>query len=70
MGNGVIIPPHDFKQQSRYSYEVQEVTKYEFGVVTYGFTSINHFIKILEDIMLLNAYRQISQLVGVTGCEI
>jgi hypothetical protein len=36
MGNGVIIPPHDFKQRPRWYKKVQEVTKYEFGADTCG----------------------------------
>jgi hypothetical protein len=53
MGNGVIIPPHEFKQPSRWYNRVHEVTKYEFGVVTHGMTSITHFTEIHTDIIQL-----------------
>jgi hypothetical protein len=63
MGNGVItIPTHDFKQQSRWYYQVWEVKRYEFRAVIYGITSIPNFVKILTDIVqLFSAHRQISQ---------
>lgn len=56
IGNGVIIPPRDFKQQSRWYCRVGEVTKYDFGVVTYGITSVPNYIRSLTvTIYLLNA---------------
>jgi hypothetical protein len=67
MFNGVITPPHDFRQPSRWYYRVQKVAKYEFGEITYGITSIPNCMYILTDIIwLLNAYRRTSQLIGVT----
>jgi hypothetical protein len=56
LGNGVviIIPPHDFKQSSRWYHQVLEVKKYEFGVVSYGITSVPNFIKIVADIIVFN----------------
>jgi hypothetical protein len=44
MGNGVIIPPHDFKQPSCWYYRLQEIKQYDFGVITNGITSIPNFI--------------------------
>jgi hypothetical protein len=53
-GNSVIIiPPHEFKQTSCWYYKVQEVTNYDFRVVTYGITSTPYFIKILKAITKL-----------------
>jgi hypothetical protein len=44
MGNGVIIPPHKFKQLSCWYYRLQKVKKYEFAVFTYGIISVRKFI--------------------------
>jgi hypothetical protein len=45
MRNGVIITlPHEFKQQPRWNYGMWEVMKYDFGVVTYGITSVKNFV--------------------------
>jgi hypothetical protein len=41
MGNGVIIPPHNFRKLSRWCYRMHKVTKYEFIVVTHGITIPN-----------------------------
>jgi hypothetical protein len=51
MGNDIIISPQDFKQQSRWYCRVGEVTKYDFGVVTYGITSVPNFRTIFPDTM-------------------
>jgi hypothetical protein len=40
-----IIPPHDFKQQSRWYYRVWEATYREYGEVTYSITSITNLMK-------------------------
>jgi hypothetical protein len=55
MGNGVIIiPPHDFKQPSRWYYRVQKIKKHEFRVVTYGIKSIPNFINFRSAILFLS----------------
>jgi hypothetical protein len=44
MRNGVIIiPPHEFKQPSRWYYRMWESILYEIGVLTYGITSTRNF---------------------------
>jgi hypothetical protein len=62
MGNGVITPPHDFKQLSRWYYRLNKIKKYAIEVITYGIKSIPNFMKILAGItLLLNAHKSISQ---------
>jgi hypothetical protein len=61
MRNEVITPPHDFKQPPCLYYQEKEVKEYEFGVVTYGITSIPNFINFRPAILqLFNASRRAS----------
>jgi hypothetical protein len=56
MGNGVFIPPRDFKQPSRSYYRVKEGTKYEIEVVTYSITYVPVFVNFRAVILwLLNS---------------
>jgi hypothetical protein len=43
-GSEVVIPPHDFKEQSRWYYHVQKDRTYLFAVVTHGITAIPNLI--------------------------
>jgi hypothetical protein len=54
ISNGVInIPPHDFKQPSRWYYRLFFVTKYTFGAIIHGMKSIPNLVKILTEIIKL-----------------
>jgi hypothetical protein len=53
IGNGVIIPSHDLEHPSRWYCRVQDVIKYEFGVVTYGIMSIPNLMKIRTDELVI-----------------
>jgi hypothetical protein len=49
---------------------VSEVAKYEFGVITYGITSVPNFMYVLTNIIQLsNVHKWIPQLVRVTKCK-
>jgi hypothetical protein len=67
MSNGVITSPHDFKQPSGWYNRVKKITKYAFEVIAHGIKSIPDFIKILADIMLLNAQRRMAQVKVMLG---
>jgi hypothetical protein len=60
-GNGVIIiPPHDFKHPPNWYYRAQLVTKYTFGIITYGMKSVPNFMKIRTEIIkILNAHKRV-----------
>jgi hypothetical protein len=51
MYNGVIIPPHEFKQPSRWYYRVWEAGEYDIGEITCGIMSIPNFMLISTDII-------------------
>jgi hypothetical protein len=49
----IIIPPHEFDHPSCWCYKLQEVKKYECGVVVYGITSIPNFINFRPAILVI-----------------
>jgi hypothetical protein len=44
MGNGVIIPLHDFEQLSRWYYREKKGLNYVTGVLAYGITFMPNFM--------------------------
>jgi hypothetical protein len=51
VGNGVIVPPHDFGHISHWCFREYEIKKYEFVIFSRGTTSVEKFMKIRPAIL-------------------